>query len=67
MSNKELQAEWDYRYQERIGILTDGAPGSQSIAQDQIATKEADQAIAELRAIDKLRWAPQAPAESELF
>ncbi len=41
-----LQAEWTYRYQERLGILA--GPGEPTDEQKQIAAKEADEAIKRL-------------------
>lgn len=47
MTSEELQSEWDYRYQERLGILC----GSNEPTDEQrlIAKTEADRAAEELR------------------
>lgn len=48
MTEQELQAEWDYRYQERLGILcqSNTPPAPEQV---EIATREADEAIRLLR------------------
>ena len=47
MSEFELKQEWDYRYEERLGILCgDKEPTVEEIA---IAGAEADKAVADLR------------------
>ncbi len=47
MNDAELREEWNYRYQERLGILCeDRVPTSE---EDQIARKEADETVAKLK------------------
>ena len=47
MTESELQAEWDYRYNERLGIMCGSDQPTKE--QDAIARQEADGAIEKLR------------------
>lgn len=50
MTERELQAEWRYRYEERLGIMCgDGDPTDE---QRGIAMAEADEAIEKLKQND---------------
>jgi hypothetical protein len=52
MKNKiphEWQEEWDYRYQERLGILC--GQDRPTEAQEQIASREANEAVAALQRV----------------
>lgn len=47
------KAEWDYRYIERLGILTDGGEVTPEIRA--MAKQEADEAIVALREVARAR------------
>ena len=53
MTDAELRAEWFYRYEERLGILTDGKrpPTTQEML---IARREANQWLADWRKAQEL-------------
>lgn len=48
MADEELKQEWNYRYEERLGLL--GCFGTPTPEQDKIAREEADAAISKLKA-----------------
>jgi hypothetical protein len=51
MTPEEINAEWNYRYQERLGILIDG--NRQPTKEDHnLAWKEATEILAKLKALD---------------
>lgn len=55
----ELMAEWQYRYDERLGILC--GSGEPTVAEEQMAEKDAHNAIAALLAASRERvrqWQP---------
>lgn len=62
----EEHTEWGYRYQERLGILCDyREPTPEQVA---LASKEADEAILALRALDPCPTAlPKKSNESDIL
>ena len=47
LTSEDLQAEWNYRYQERVGIMAGAAEPTGD--QEVIAMNEADEAIERLK------------------
>lgn len=47
MTDRQLASEWEYRYQERLGILC--ADRQETLEQHLLAKAEADAAVAQLR------------------
>jgi len=50
MTERELEREWTYRYEERLGILMDGREGSCTVGEAKLARADADEAVARLKA-----------------